>query len=146
MTPPPARPGGPTVLVGGYSPPAARRAGRLGDGFIAGGGASRQTIRQFYDIAHQAWQEAGKPGRPRFVCCSYFALGPDAEAWTERYIGNYYSFLGPRVADMIRAIPKTPDTIRAAMRGFEEIGADELILWPCVPELDQISLLTDVIR
>lgn len=144
--PPPVQPGGPPILVGGYSPQAARRAGLLADGFIAGGGASRPTIRQFYDTAHQAWQEAGRPGRPRFVCCSYWALGPDAEAWTNQYIGHYYSALGPRVPDMIRAIPKTPEAIRATIQDCEQIGADELILWPCVPELDQVNQLADLIR
>jgi alkanesulfonate monooxygenase SsuD/methylene tetrahydromethanopterin reductase-like flavin-dependent oxidoreductase (luciferase family) len=35
--PRPAQTGGPEILIGGYSPAAASRAGRLADGFIAGG-------------------------------------------------------------------------------------------------------------
>ena len=35
---PPFRPGGPPVLVGGFSEPGYRRAARMGDGFIHGGG------------------------------------------------------------------------------------------------------------
>jgi alkanesulfonate monooxygenase SsuD/methylene tetrahydromethanopterin reductase-like flavin-dependent oxidoreductase (luciferase family) len=38
MTPEPFTPGGPTICVGGGTPPAARRAGRHGVGFIAQGG------------------------------------------------------------------------------------------------------------
>jgi alkanesulfonate monooxygenase SsuD/methylene tetrahydromethanopterin reductase-like flavin-dependent oxidoreductase (luciferase family) len=34
ITPPPFRPGGPTILLGGSSEPAARRAARIADGFI----------------------------------------------------------------------------------------------------------------
>ncbi len=37
MGPPPARPGGPELLIGGYSPAAISRVGRWGDGFISGG-------------------------------------------------------------------------------------------------------------
>ncbi len=39
------QPGGPEVLIGAYSPPAARGAGRWGDGFIAGGGIDASTAR-----------------------------------------------------------------------------------------------------
>jgi hypothetical protein len=35
--PPPARPGGPELLIGGYTPVSIRRVGRWGDGFISGG-------------------------------------------------------------------------------------------------------------
>jgi alkanesulfonate monooxygenase SsuD/methylene tetrahydromethanopterin reductase-like flavin-dependent oxidoreductase (luciferase family) len=34
VTPPPARPGGPPIFLGGYDDRAVRRAGRLGDGYI----------------------------------------------------------------------------------------------------------------
>lgn len=143
--PRPARPGGPPILIGGYSPDAIRRAGRLGDGYIAGG-AGPDAARQAYDAALAAWQEAGRPGRPRFVCCSYWALGPDADVWVERYIGHYYRAMGPRVTDMIRAIPKNPEALRSRIQDFEQIGADELMLWPCVPTLDQVDALADLVR
>src|SRR5437762_1737270 len=35
VTPTPTRPGGPPIFMGGSTEPAARRAARLGDGFIA---------------------------------------------------------------------------------------------------------------
>src|SRR5215212_6776197 len=35
--PPPARPGGPELLIGGYTPVSIQRVGRWGDGFISGG-------------------------------------------------------------------------------------------------------------
>src|SRR5436305_64107 len=43
-TPAPLRPGGPTVLMGGSSEPAARRAARIGDGFIP----STPDVWEFY--------------------------------------------------------------------------------------------------
>lgn len=44
VTPEPYRPGGPPVLMGGASEPAARRAARLGDGFIP----SQPEVWEFY--------------------------------------------------------------------------------------------------
>ena len=35
LDPKPVRPGGPPIVVGGRKPPALRRAGRLGDGYIS---------------------------------------------------------------------------------------------------------------
>src|ERR671916_2374502 len=44
--PPPARPGGPELLIGGYSPPAIRRVGRWGDGYLSGGVPDPEQVRQ----------------------------------------------------------------------------------------------------
>ncbi|WP_344588282.1 LLM class flavin-dependent oxidoreductase [Actinomadura vinacea] len=54
ITPPPFRPGGPAVLLGGSSEPAARRAARIADGFIP----SLPEIWEFYR------DEVQKLGRP----------------------------------------------------------------------------------
>jgi len=45
---PGVRPGGPPILVGGFSEPGFRRAARLGDGFIHGGGTPEQ-VRVVFD-------------------------------------------------------------------------------------------------
>jgi alkanesulfonate monooxygenase SsuD/methylene tetrahydromethanopterin reductase-like flavin-dependent oxidoreductase (luciferase family) len=54
ITPPPFRPGGPTILLGGSSEPAARRAARIADGFIP----SVPDVWEFYR------DEVQKLGRP----------------------------------------------------------------------------------
>lgn len=46
-TAPPVQPGGPRVLVGAFSEPGYRRAARLGDGFIHGGGTPDQVAGVF---------------------------------------------------------------------------------------------------
>ena len=73
--PRPARAGGPELLLGGISPAAAKRVGRWSDGYIAGGMDPAQA-RKLYDMADESWRQAGRPGKPRFVCTAYFALGP----------------------------------------------------------------------
>src|SRR5215203_1860057 len=55
--PAPASQAGPELLIGGYSPPAIRRVGRWGDGFISGGIPDPDQVRQMFDLAEESWME-----------------------------------------------------------------------------------------
>ncbi len=46
---------------------------------------------------------------------------------------------------MIESIPRTEEGVRATIRGFAGIGADEVLMWPCVPELDQVDRLAALV-
>jgi alkanesulfonate monooxygenase SsuD/methylene tetrahydromethanopterin reductase-like flavin-dependent oxidoreductase (luciferase family) len=54
ITPPPYRPGGPAVLLGGSSEPAARRAARIADGFLP-------SIPAVWDYYRDEMQQLGRP-------------------------------------------------------------------------------------
>lgn len=142
--PKPAQPGGPELLIGGYSPKAIQRVSRWGNGFIAGGGGPQGAGHNFR-IAEDAWKAAGRPGRPRLVGCMYYALGPDARARGGAYIRSYYGAAGPWTNAMIEALPITREAIKGAIRAYADIGADELILWPCTPDLEQIDQLAELV-
>jgi alkanesulfonate monooxygenase SsuD/methylene tetrahydromethanopterin reductase-like flavin-dependent oxidoreductase (luciferase family) len=142
--PPPARAGGPELLIGAYSPAAIRRAGRWADGFITGGVADPQQARQMYDVAEEAWRAEGREGRPRLVGSIYYALGPNADRGAD-YIRDYYSYFGPAVEEMATSIPSSPEIIEGLMRGFGEVGADELVCWPTVADLDQLDRLAELV-
>ena len=141
--PAPARPGGPELLIGGYSPPAIGRVGRWGDGFISGGVPDPEQVRQMFDLAEESWRAEGREGRPRLVACLYYALGPNAERGAD-YIRDYYSYFGPAADDMARSIPSSPETVEGLIRGFSGIGADEVVCWPTVAELDQVDRLAEI--
>ncbi|HZR44870.1 MAG TPA: LLM class flavin-dependent oxidoreductase, partial [Ktedonobacteraceae bacterium] len=142
--PSPARPGGPEVLIGGNTPAAIKRLSRWGDGFIAGG-APPEAAQQSYQLARRAWQEAGREGRPRFVVGMYWGLGPRAAERSAQYIRHYYEYMGPIVEQFANSIPSTPETVKSAIQAYVDVGVDELICWPCVPELDQIDRLADLV-
>jgi alkanesulfonate monooxygenase SsuD/methylene tetrahydromethanopterin reductase-like flavin-dependent oxidoreductase (luciferase family) len=142
--PPPARQGGPEVLIGGNTPVAIKRLSRWGDGFIAGG-APPAIARQNYDLAEQAWKEAGRPGKPRFVVVTYWGLGPQAAERSAEYIRHYYAFMGPATDQFASSIPSTPEAVKGAIQAFADVGVDELICMPCVPDLDQVDRLADLI-
>src|SRR6266566_6612143 len=138
--PSPVRSGGPEILIGGYSPAAVWRVGRWGDGFIAGG-RDPQGTRQLFNLAEESWKAAGRPGKPRLVGCFYYALGPDAKERGGAYLRSYYSMLGPMVEMMINNLPLTIEAIKERIQAYTDIGADEVILWPCTPDLEQLDQL-----
>jgi alkanesulfonate monooxygenase SsuD/methylene tetrahydromethanopterin reductase-like flavin-dependent oxidoreductase (luciferase family) len=142
--PQPAQPGGPRILIGGYSPAAIRRVARWGEGYIAGG-APPQLAQQSYAVAQEAWQAGGRPGKPRFVGAIYFALGPDAAERAAAYIHHYYAFMGPMADAMTQAVPATSEAVKAAIQAAHDVSMDEFIFWPCVATLDQIDRLADLL-
>ncbi len=143
--PAPAQVGGPELLIGGYSPVAIQRVGRWGNGYIAGG-APPPMARQLYEQAEQSWKAAGKTGKPRFVAGLYWGLGPDARERGGAYIRNYYAFAGPLAEQIASSFPATTEALKDAIQAYVDIGADELILWPTIADLDQVDRLVDVIR
>lgn len=143
--PVPVQEGGPPLLIGGYSVAAMRRVGRWAQGFISGGIPANQAS-PLYEMAAQSWRSAGRTGRPRFVGTTYYALGPKAEDLVAKYLRDYYgSFMGDAVNGMIAGMPTTPDQLRQTIKSFADVGADELIAWPCNDDIDQLKRLVEVI-
>jgi hypothetical protein len=54
------------------------------------------------------------------------------------------SFLGESAALIVRGALTTPDVVRVAVTAFADAGCDELILFPCSSELDQLDRLAEV--
>jgi alkanesulfonate monooxygenase SsuD/methylene tetrahydromethanopterin reductase-like flavin-dependent oxidoreductase (luciferase family) len=138
----PVQPGGPEVLIGGYTPAAIARLERWGNGYIVGGNTPEQ-VNMGFSLAKESWQRAGKPGKPRLVVCATYGLGPDAAARSTAYILDYYAFLGPMAHQMTLSVPFSQEAVRESIQAFEEIGTDELVFVPCIPELDQVRLLAE---
>ncbi len=142
--PPPARPGGPELLIGGQTPVAIRRVARWADGYISGGG-DPPGARERYVVAEEAWKAVGRTGRPRFVAGLPYGLGPNAAERAASTIRHYYAFLGPLAERLASAIPTSPKAIKDSLRAFEDAGVDELLLWACIPDLDQVDRLADLL-
>lgn len=146
MGPPPARASGPGLICGAISPVAARRIGRYADGFIAAALVGDPgKARAMYEIVLEVWQAEGRPGWPCFVGNLYFGLGPNGPERVHQALSSYYTFLGPKALEVSKHSPGTVEALRDAMGAFESIGMDELILHPCIGELEQIDRLADVV-
>ena len=140
--PAPAQQGGPPLLIGGTGAAAIRRTTALGAGWISGGGGAAM----FADAAGRvraAWTAAGREGAPRMVALGYYALGPDGPDAARRYLGDYYAFAGPYADMAVEAALTNPDAVRRTAGEFAEAGCDELILFPCSPDLDQVDRLAE---
>jgi alkanesulfonate monooxygenase SsuD/methylene tetrahydromethanopterin reductase-like flavin-dependent oxidoreductase (luciferase family) len=145
IVPEPVR-SGPELLIGGYSPESIRRMARWGDGYIAGGGAGPAQIQEMLPKITEAWHAANRPGKPRVVAAFYCALESGGAGRAGAYIRDYYSFLGPRAEAMGSALPLTAEAIRDKIKAYAAAGIDELILWPCIPDPDQVDGLAEVVR
>jgi alkanesulfonate monooxygenase SsuD/methylene tetrahydromethanopterin reductase-like flavin-dependent oxidoreductase (luciferase family) len=141
--PAPVQSGGPPLLIGGSGAAAVRRTVEVGAGWISGGGGV-DVFTQGADRIRTAWTKAGRAGTPRFAALAYYALGPDAEALAGAYLGDYYRFLGDYAAQVTAGALTTPDAVRGAVDAFAAAGCDELVLFPCSPDLDQLHRLAEV--
>jgi alkanesulfonate monooxygenase SsuD/methylene tetrahydromethanopterin reductase-like flavin-dependent oxidoreductase (luciferase family) len=146
FSPSTARASGPTLLLGGQSDLGFARMARYTHGYVHGGGPPRAFARAA-DKVRAAWLDAERPGRPQLWAQGYFALGESAtiEAGTN-YLRDYYAFAGPFAERIAAGILTTPQAIAQFIRGYEEAGCDELVLFPTVPDLLQLSRLADILR
>lgn len=145
MGPTPVQDGGPEVLVGGQSDPAFKRVARYADGYIHGGGPPRAFARQA-EKARAAWSETDRPEEPALWGHGYYALGGEAEAKTGReYLRDYYEFTGPFAERIAEGLLTTPQEVVQFIRGYEDEGCDELLLFPTVADMEQYDLLAEVV-
>jgi alkanesulfonate monooxygenase SsuD/methylene tetrahydromethanopterin reductase-like flavin-dependent oxidoreductase (luciferase family) len=141
--PAPVQPGGPPLLIGGDAASTARRIVEFGAGWILGAGGP-DAFAAGADRARRAWHEDGREGEPRLVAIAYASLGDDAEIHAQRYLADYYAFIGAYVGQITAGALTTRQKITGAIAGFEDAGCDELILMPCNPDLAQVSLIAEV--
>ncbi|MFG1791950.1 LLM class flavin-dependent oxidoreductase [Nocardia sp. NPDC049149] len=141
--PAPLRAEGPELLFGGFQPAALERVGRWGGGFLAA--AAPSWAAGLFDTVRRSWTDNGRAGQPRIVAQVNVALGSrelieDARA----SMGGYYEFSG-RADYMLDGMLTTPDEIRAAIKQFDDLGADEVMLYCYGRDADQVDRLADVV-
>jgi alkanesulfonate monooxygenase SsuD/methylene tetrahydromethanopterin reductase-like flavin-dependent oxidoreductase (luciferase family) len=141
--PAPVQAGGPPLLIGGNGKAALRRVAEHGAGWIAGGGGPGM-FADGAERVRQTWSDAGREGAPRLAALSYFALGPQAQAHAEGYLGDYYSFIGDYAKQVIDGALTSEDAVKDAVAQFADAGCDELVLFPCSPDVDQLHRLAAV--
>jgi alkanesulfonate monooxygenase SsuD/methylene tetrahydromethanopterin reductase-like flavin-dependent oxidoreductase (luciferase family) len=130
------------LLVGGLSGQAFSRMARYADGYAHGGGPPR-AFAGAATRAHAAWQDLGRPGRPRLWGQGYFALG-DVERGNA-YLRDYYAFAGPFAERIVAANLTSARAIKDFVRGYEEAGCDELVLFPTVADGAELDRLAEAI-
>jgi alkanesulfonate monooxygenase SsuD/methylene tetrahydromethanopterin reductase-like flavin-dependent oxidoreductase (luciferase family) len=143
--PEPVRPAGPEIILGGQTEASFRRVARLADGWIMGGGTP-DMFAQAAAAVDQAWQEAGRPGKPRKLTLAYFALGPNARAQADEYLLHYYAFFGDFASQIAAGAAVSAEMVKSYAAAFESAGCDEIIWVPTGSTLDQVRLLAEAAR
>ena len=143
--PRPARGDRPTVLIGGSSDVAFRRAARYADGWTLGGGTP-EVFAEGREKLRAAWAAEGRDGEPRTMVLFYFALGDDTEAAARASLGDYYGFLGEYADQIVAGAAKDEDAVKGYLSAFEQAGVDEVICFPTSTDPEQVDLLAGVAR
>jgi alkanesulfonate monooxygenase SsuD/methylene tetrahydromethanopterin reductase-like flavin-dependent oxidoreductase (luciferase family) len=130
------------LLVGGLSGQAFSRMARYADGYAHGGGPPR-AFASAAARAQAAWGDLGRPGRPRLWGQGYFTLG-DAERGNA-YLRDYYAFTGPFAERIVAENATSARAVKDFVRGYEEAGCDELVLFPTVPDPDELDRLLEAL-
>jgi hypothetical protein len=130
------------LLVGGGSGPAFARMARYADGYAHGGGPPR-AFASAASRAVAAWNDLGRPGTPVLWGQGYFTLG-DLERGND-YLRDYYAFTGPFAERIVAANLTSARELKDFVRGYEEAGCDELVLFPTVSDLGQLERLEEAL-
>jgi alkanesulfonate monooxygenase SsuD/methylene tetrahydromethanopterin reductase-like flavin-dependent oxidoreductase (luciferase family) len=141
---PTPKPPGPHLLVGGSSGEALARMARYADGYMHGGGPPR-AFAGAVSKALTAWSDLGRPGRPRLWGMGYFALGDGVADTGAEYLRHYYAFTGPFAEKIAAGNLTSAGAVADFVRGYEDAGCDELVLFPTVSGIEQIDRLAEVI-
>ncbi|MEV5598588.1 LLM class flavin-dependent oxidoreductase [Streptomyces sp. NPDC052496] len=142
--PAPARAGGPEVLFGGFVPAVFRRVARWGDGFLGAALPASMMDGLFRDV-EKAWDEAGRPGRPRLVAQVNVALGPEAVLDEARREARAYYGPFEYTDHVVDGLLTTEDQLRDAVAAFRAIGADEVMLYCWATDPDQVDRIADAV-
>lgn len=142
--PAPVQDGGVPLLIGGMADDTPGRVAQFGIGWTAGG-MPPDAVRSMAGQVQSAWDEAGRGGKPRIVALAYFSLGDTLEQ-SRRALLHYYAPMGEDMAEMIAGSAlRSAEAISGAVDAFADVGVDELILDPTVPDPGQVDLLAEVV-
>ena len=131
------------MLVGGGSGQAFARMARYADGYAHGGGPPR-AFASAAARAEAAWNDLGRPGRPRLWGQGYFTLGDDVERGND-YLRDYYAFTGPFAERIVAANLTSPRAVKDFVRGYEEAGCNELVLFSATSDIEQLERLQEAL-
>src|SRR5919109_3322492 len=130
----------PTLVLGGQIDAAFRRAAQYGAGWISGGGPP-EYFPPAIEKLEAAWHDAGRDGEPRKLSLTYFSLDDDPESQVRKTIGDYYAFAGDYREMVVTGAAKGEDAVKERVRAYEEVGCDELVMFPASSNPEQVDRL-----
>ena len=130
------------LLVGGLSGQAFSRMARYADGYAHGGGPPR-AFASAAARAEAAWKDLGRPGKACLWGQGLLRFG-DIERGNA-YLRDYYAFTGGFVERIVAENLTSAAAVKDFVRGYEEAGCDELVLFPNVADIDDLDRLMEAL-
>jgi len=130
------------LLVGGASKAALKRMVERGHGYL-GGGVKAEFMAHDVAAVKAAWAESRREGEPRIVAGTWYASDKNADAaldWRDTYLLEG----GP--PDFVRGLVATgADGVQQAIEEYTAAGADELVFFGCVEDIDELAWLAETV-
>jgi alkanesulfonate monooxygenase SsuD/methylene tetrahydromethanopterin reductase-like flavin-dependent oxidoreductase (luciferase family) len=136
------------IYAGAMGPKAIARAARWADGIYgASMGGDREGHERIFEMARQAWADAGRESRPYLIGSVWYSLAPDAEANLRRYVYEYMKYMGDEIGRHVAASMTrfTTAAVREAIENVRAAGADELLVCPVTAHYDEIDRLAGIL-
>lgn len=144
VQPHPVQRNGPEVLLGGSTPRAVQRAAQYADGFITERNRIEEVSRLFRSL-EDAWQEAGREGKPRLVAQVDTALDPYGGGQGRKNIADYYAAIPSLTEYKSKTLRTGERQLSEVIQALEQIGTDEVVFFAWSTELGQIDRIADLV-
>lgn len=143
VSPKPARPGGIPMPIGTGSDLGLQRAGRMGDGWMAGGPNTPERFARCWQAVQDAAREAGRdPSSLTSHTALYCNVDTDRERARRELQARMDAYYGPGHEVTEWTPYGTPRDLLPAVRAFEQAGCQTVALglpWPDVAKLEWIA-------
>lgn len=138
------------LWMGGEHPDALRRAARLADGWIGGGGGRGGDragfARQVADLRQAVAATGRDPAAYPVAKRVFVAIDPDRRAARRMLVEWFGSVYGDPAKADTHGVHGTVEDVREQLAGFAEAGADHLLINPVARFEEQVELAGEVIR
>lgn len=137
------------VYAGVMGPKAMARAARWADGvYCFSMNGERRELESMFEMARQAWRDAGREQPPYLVGGFWCSLAPDGPAALRDYVHDYLKILDEGLARaMADSMTRhSPAAIDEGLRNARAAGADEVFLVPATAHPDEVDRLVPVVE
>jgi probable F420-dependent oxidoreductase len=137
----------PPIRMGGAAPAALRRAARLADGYIVGGGGPA-VARKVVPEIRAAVREAGRDSASfPLAALSYFHLDSDLDRAVQAINGYIEAYYGRQLFDPREgATCGTPEHAAARFKEYADLQVETMILVPCSRDWRQVDRLLEAVE
>jgi alkanesulfonate monooxygenase SsuD/methylene tetrahydromethanopterin reductase-like flavin-dependent oxidoreductase (luciferase family) len=136
------------LYVGAMGPKGIARAAKWSDGIYGTSMAGdREGHERIFDMAKQAWKDAGRTDKPYLMGSFWYSLAPNAEQELKSYVYEYIKYMGEDIGRGMASMMTrfTPDAVREGIENVRAAGADELLIVPVTTHYDEIDRLAEIV-